>query len=202
MKAIVTAIDEPWRDQVANIWGELKALFGLGGLAGAVRPYVTFHVAEDYAQGIEGVLARIAARGTPFRIETHGMGITEGAPAERAPGEGALTERALAEGRQSVLYLHVTRTEALDDVHHVIHHAAQPVAVNPRAAYEAETWLPHIAVASGRIPPADVPRVMEFLGRRDYAWTITATNLCLTPDTRIPGAEWLRFDLQGKPQGT
>ena len=181
MKSIVTAIEDPWRDQIAEIWGELKAVFGPAGLTGAVRPYVTFHVARDYAPGIEQALASIAARGTPFRIETHGIGITEGA--------------------QSVIYLHVTRNEALDDVHHVIHHAAQPLAVGAKPAYENETWLPHIAVATGPIPPDTLPRVMEFLGRRDYAWTITATNLCLIPDTSLVSAEWVRFELRRLEDG-
>jgi 2'-5' RNA ligase len=187
MKSIVTAIDDPWRDQIAGIWGELKAVFGLDALTGAARPCLTFHVAEDYVRagpgaGIEDALARVAARGTPFRIQTHGLGLTEGA--------------------QAVIYLHVTRTETLDDVHHVVHHAAQPHAINPRAAHQSETWLPHIAVAAGPIPPADIPRVLEFLARRDYAWTITASNLCLIPDTRLVAAGWLRFDLKGKAART
>ncbi|MBI5289851.1 MAG: 2'-5' RNA ligase family protein [Chloroflexi bacterium] len=183
MKAIVTAIEDPWRDRIANVWGELKAVFGLAGLTGAVRPYLTFHVAEEYRPGIEDTLARIAARGTPFRMETHGIGIMQGA---------------LTEGLQSVVYLHVTRTEALDDVHHVIHHAAQPLAVNAKAAYENETWLPHIAVASGALPAEAVPQIVEFLGRREYNWSIEATNLCLIPDTRLAAAHWVLFELRGR----
>jgi len=179
----VTAIDDPWREEIANVWGELKAVFGLGSLTGAVRPYLTFHVAEDYAPGIEDTLARIAVRGTPFHIETHGIGITEGA---------------LTEGEQSVIYLHVTRTEALDDVHHVIHHAAQPLAVKAKPAYEDETWLPHIAVASGALPAEALPQIVELLGRRSYDWSIEATNLCLIPDTRLVGAEWVLFELRGR----
>ena len=177
MQSIVTAIDDPHASDIAQIWGELKAVFGLTTLTGDLRPHLTFAVAEHYDPAVESTLAGIAARGTPFRIETHGIGVTE--------------------GQQTLIYLHVTRTEILDDVHHVIHHATQPLARNPRPAYASDTWLPHIAVATAPIPPDQIQPVMDFLRRRDYAWTIPATNLCLNPNTQHPDAEWLRFDLKG-----
>lgn len=177
MKAIVTAIEPPWVDEIASAWGEIKAVFGLKGLTGAVRPYLTFHVAEDYDPAVELTLGQISARGAPFTIETHGIGITE--------------------GERVVIYLHVTRTEALDDVHQVLHHAVRPHAIQPRAVYDAETWMPHIAIAAGRIERQTLPEVVAFLARRDFIWSIRATNLCLIPDTSLAGAEWLRFDLRG-----
>lgn len=181
MQAIVTAIDGEAGDALASIWGELKAVFGLSNLVGATRPYVTFGVAERYAHGIENVLAEIAAKGTPFAIKTHGIGITE--------------------GQQVVIYLHVDRTEILDDVHHVIHHATQRYARNAKEAYASETWLPHIALAQGPLTQAEVAEIMPFLDRRTYNFTLPATNLCLIPDTRIIGGEWSRFDLQGVATG-
>ena len=175
MKAIVTAIDEPWREEIAGIWGELKAVFGLGSLTGALRPYLTFHVAEEYDAGIEEPLNRIANLAPPFALETHGVGITE--------------------GQQSIIYLHVTRTEALDEVHHVIWHATHALARNIKPAYAAETWLPHIAIATGPIDHTQVEGVLAFLNRREYNWSIPATNVCLIPDTRLVGGEWARWDL-------
>lgn len=180
MKAIVTAIDDPWRDEIATVWGELRAVFGLGNLTGAVRPYLTYQVAEDYGHGIEHVLADIAEKGAPFQIETHGMGVTE--------------------GRQTVIYLHVTRTETLDTVHQVLLHATRQQARKPREAYGVETWLPHITVASGMIDEAMLLEVVAFLDRRTYDWAITASNLCLIPNTRLVDAEWMRFQLTGGGQ--
>ena len=179
MQSIVTAIDDPWRDELEGIWGELKAVFGLKSLTGTTRPYLTFHVAEAYTPGIRAELASVASRGTPFTIETHGAGVTQ--------------------GEQTVIYLHVTRAEALDDVHHVIHHIAQPLAFKAKAAYESETWIPHIALATGALTEAEVAEIIPFLDRREYAWQIRATNLCLIPDTRIANGEWTRFDLTGTP---
>lgn len=179
MQAIVTAIDGEAGDELATIWGELKAVFGLSQLTGATRPYLTFAVAERFAHGIENVLGEIAAKGTPFAIRTHGIGITE--------------------GQQTVIYLHVDRTEILDDVHHVIHHATQRYARNPKAAYDSDTWLPHIALATGPLTRADIEEIGPFLTRREYNYAFPATNLCLIPDTRIIGAEWRRFDLKGVP---
>jgi hypothetical protein len=181
VKAIVTAIDDPWREEIATIWGELRAVFGLGSLTGALRPYLTFQVAEDYGHGVEQVLADIAAKGAPFQIETHGIGVTE--------------------GRQTAIYLHVTRTETLDTVHQVLLHATRQHTRNPREAYGAETWLPHIAVASGEIDEDVLSEVVAFLDRRTYDWTITATNLCLIPEMRLVDGEWLRFELQGGKTG-
>ncbi len=179
MQAIVTAIDDPWRDELEGIWGELKAVFGLKSLIGTNRPYLTFHVAEEYAAGLRAELAGVAAKGTPFAIETHGIGVTQ--------------------GEQAVIYVHVTRTEALDDVHHVIHHVAQPLAFKAKAAYESETWVPHIALATGRVSDDEIAQIMSFLDRRTYEWRMTATNLCLIPDTRLIEAEWTQFDLRGTP---
>lgn len=182
MQAIVTAIDGEAGEELATIWGELKAVFGLSQLTGATRPYVTFTVAERFAHGIENVLSEIASKGTPFALKTHGIGITE--------------------GQQTVIYLHVDRTEILDDVHHVIHHATQRYARNPKPAYDSETWLPHIALATGPLSPAEIEQIMPFLNRRAYDYAFPATNLCLIRDTRIIGAEWQRFDLKGIPTTT
>ena len=177
MQSIVTAIDDPHASDIAQIWGELKAVFGLTSLTGDLRPHLTFAVAEHYDPAVESTLAGIAARGTPFPIETHGVGVIE--------------------GEQTVIYLHVTRTEILDDVHHVIHHATQPHAQNPRPAYDSDTWLPHVAVATAPLSPDTLVEVLTFLNRRAYAWKIPATNLCLNPNTQRPDGEWLRFDLKG-----
>ena len=229
MQSILTAIDDPHASDIAEIWGELKAVFGLTTLTGGLRPHLSFAVAEHYDPAVEQALASIAARGAPFRLETHGIGLTEGPPTAASPSR---TDRSLdlsqpqttAETRtdrpldlsptpaattagqsphgapqHTLIYLHVTRTGILDDVHHVIHHATQPLAHNPRLAYADATWLPHIAVATAPIAPGQLPAILDFLRRRDYAWHIPATNLCLNPSTQSPTTEWLRFDLKGAP---
>jgi hypothetical protein len=228
VQSILTAIDDPHASQIAEIWGELKAVFGLTTLTGDLRPHLSFAVAEHYDPAAEQALASIAARGAPFRIETHGIGLTEGpptailtrkdtssdlsarpapdsssGPSHTAADESSVPSHTAADESSvpshTLIYLHVTRTGILDDVHHVIHHATQPLAHNPRLAYADTTWLPHIAVATAPIAPGQLPAILDFLRRRDYAWHIPATNLCLNPSTSSPTADWLRFDLKGVP---
>jgi hypothetical protein len=45
MQAIVTALDEPWRERVEEIWAELKAVFQLKSVEGSTEPHFAFHAA-------------------------------------------------------------------------------------------------------------------------------------------------------------
>ena len=62
MQAIVTALDEPWRERVEEIWSELRAVFQLKAIAGSTEPHFTYQVAERYdAARLAPIAARIAA---------------------------------------------------------------------------------------------------------------------------------------------
>ena len=74
MQAIVSEIDDPARESIENIWGELKAVFGLQRVAGSTHPHFTYQVAESYDDRIDAILREIAASATPFAIDTHGIG--------------------------------------------------------------------------------------------------------------------------------
>lgn len=178
MQAIVSALDDPHREMVDNIWGELKAVFGLQGVVGSTRPHFTYHVAAAYdADAIEGALTAIARGTPPFAIETHGLGVFR--------------------GEETVLYLHISPSPALAAVHGRISSAVAPIATEPKAVYAAETWLPHITLAAGDLTEDVLPLALQFLNRREYNWTVPVTNVCLLENTAAAAAAWRRFALSG-----
>jgi 2'-5' RNA ligase len=180
MQAIVTALDDPYRDYVENIWGELKAVFGLQAVTGSTRPHLTFHVADSYeATRIDEVLTSVAATTSPFEIETHGLGVFR--------------------GDEIVIYLHVSPNEAVREMHVRIWRDVGELATGVHPVYSAATWVPHVTLAIGDVPEAQLPAILAFLNRRDYDWRIPATNLALIPNTESATDEWRLFDFSGTP---
>ena len=177
MQAIVTALDEPWRERVEEIWAELRAVFQLKAIAGSTEPHVTYHVAERYDETrIASIVARIAGAAAPFEIETEGLGVFR--------------------GEETVLSLHVTPSPELRAMHAAIWRDVSAAASGVKAVYAAETWAPHITLAIGDLREEQLPDIMALLGRRDYRWRIPAANLCLIPDTSSATAAWTRWDLR------
>jgi 2'-5' RNA ligase len=178
MQAIVSALDDPFRERVEEIWGELKAVFGLKSVIGSTRPHFTYQVAERYAAAAVGAaLSRIAAATLPFEAHTRGLG--------------------LFRGDQTVLYLAVVRDTGVERTHERVWAEASAAAGGLRAYYAAETWVPHITLATGDLSEEQAPEIMRFLGRREYRWSVLVTNLCLVPDTASAASEWQRYELRG-----
>lgn len=177
VQAIVTALDEPWRERVEKVWAELKAVFRLQAIATISKPHFTYHVAERYDRDrIDAALGRVAASTQPFEIETHGLGVFR--------------------GEETVLFLHVTPSPTLRAMHGAIWSAAEGIARDVKPVYAAEPWVPHITLAIGDLREEQLPQIMALLGRRDYRWRLPATNLCLIPDVTSTVEAWTRWELQ------
>ncbi len=173
MQAIVSALDDPHREMVENIWGELKAVFGLQGVIGSTRPHFTYHVADSYAADAVGdALSAVARTTAPFAIETHGLGVFR--------------------GDETVLYLHVSPSPALMVLHQRVWDAVASISRDPKAVYAAATWVPHITLAIGDLTEDVLPLALQLLNRRTYEWAIPVTNLCLIEDTSSAAAPWRR----------
>jgi 2'-5' RNA ligase len=178
MQAIVSALDDPFRERVEEIWGELKAVFGLKGVIGQTRPHFTYQVAERYDEAVvDAALLRIAAGTPPYEAHTRGLG--------------------LFRGDATVLYLAVVRDAGIERTHERVWAEASAAASEPRMYYAAETWVPHITLAIGDLSEEQAPDIMRFLGRREYRWTLPVTNLCLVPDTASAASQWQRYELRG-----
>jgi 2'-5' RNA ligase len=176
MQAIVSALDDPHRELIENIWGGLKAVFGFKQLAGATAPHFIYQSAEQYdPQATDTVLARIAAATPAFTITTGVVGVLR--------------------GPRCVLYLPVLESDALDRLHATLWHDVAPLAAGVRQAYAAETWAPHITLAVSPINEAQMPRVLRFLEARDTRWALPVTNLCFVPDTASVAVPWRRYAL-------
>ena len=177
MQGIVTVLDEPWRERVEEIWGELAAVFGLPSVGAQRDPHVTYHVADSYHRdAVESAINTIASRTPAFDLETHGLGVFR--------------------GEQAVLFLHVTPSPALGAVHAAILHAVEGIAVAPREFYAPETWVPHITLAAGGLREEQLSEIMALLGRRDYDWRMRATNVCYVPDANSREEPWVRWELR------
>jgi 2'-5' RNA ligase len=177
MQAIVTVFDDPAREWIENIWGELKAVFGLPALRGIAPPHLTYQWADSYDASVVATLQRIAP-GTPaLAIEAHGLG--------------------LFRGDEVSLYLHVTPTPALRVLHAHLWRQLSPLATAVREVFAPATWLPHITIASGALTPDETDAALRFLDRKDYTHEIPVTNVCLAEGTQ-PSA-WRRFDLDRSP---
>ena len=176
MQSIISALDDPYREMVGDIWGGLKAVAGLKQLAGAIDPHFTHLSAEHFdPQVAEQVLPRIAAATPAFSVATGAIGVLR--------------------GQRHLLYVPVLANDALAHLHEMIWREVTPLASGVREAYAAATWAPHITLAIGRIDDARMPEVLRFLKGRDTRWTLPVTNLCLIPDTRSGAEGWLRFPL-------
>jgi 2'-5' RNA ligase len=173
MQSIVIAIDEPYRERIEEVAGEIKAVTGRKDLAAATRPHITLHVAERYEPTIDAVLAGFAAAAPLATVRTGDVGVFR--------------------GPQVVVALEVIRDEALTRFQAKLAAAIAPLADAPKPAYAPDTWAPHITIVAGQIEEQHIDAVMAVLGRRDFAWTVPVTNICHVPGPRA--REWTRFDL-------
>jgi hypothetical protein len=177
MASIVTLIDDPFRDAIENIWGELKAVFGLKQLRGSTAPCFTWHAAARYDHAaLDAALVRVAA----------------GAP----PLQAATGQLALLRGAECLLYIPVLADDALLALHARIWDAAGAVARDARAAYAAATWAPHISIAIGPLSGPEVEDILPFLNTRDTAGRVPVTNLTAIPGARSTRESWRTFALR------
>ncbi|MDP9237024.1 MAG: 2'-5' RNA ligase family protein [Chloroflexota bacterium] len=179
MQAIVSALDDPLRERIEDVWGELKAVFGLKSVIGSTHPHFTYQVAQRYdSDAINEALSAIAKVEPPFAAETRGLGVFR--------------------GEETVLYLAVARDAGVEHMHARVWAAAAGAAKGLREYYVAATWVPHITLAIGDLEQRQLPEIMRFLGRREYRWPVPVTNLSLIPDTASTASPWRRYALEGR----
>jgi 2'-5' RNA ligase len=178
MQAIVSTLEDPYREMALDIWGGLKAVTGLKQLTGAAAPRFSYQLADRYDAATAGALRAIAA-------ETSRFSVTTGAAA-------------VLRGPRHIVYLPVLANDDLDRLHRQLWTRAGPLAEGLVAAHAPGSWAPHITLAAGRIDESRMPDVLRFLEGRDTRWTFPVTNIGLVADTSAPGAA-ITVDLRTAP---
>jgi 2'-5' RNA ligase len=174
-QSIVIAIDDPYREWLEGAAGEIKAVTGRKDLVAATRPHATLHVAGRYGDGIDAALAHVATHAAGLTLDTREVGVFR--------------------GPQTVVALEVVRTDALLAFHRTLIGVIAPLSDDPKAVYATGSWAPHISIVAGRIEPEHTDAITALLARRDFAWRMPVTNVCLVPSPRA--TEWVRFDVAG-----
>ncbi len=163
MQAIVTALDDPYREMALDVWGGLKAVTGLKQLTGAAAPRFSYQLAERYDDGVADALRAIAA-------ETPRFTVTTGAAA-------------VLRGPRCLVYLPVLANDGLDRLHRALWTRAGRLAEGLAEAHAPGSWAPHVTLAAGRIDESRMPDVLRFLEGRDTRWELPVTNIALIADT-------------------
>ncbi|HYM15173.1 MAG TPA: 2'-5' RNA ligase family protein [Dehalococcoidia bacterium] len=177
MQSIVTEVDDPFRGLLEDVWGELKAVFGLPAMVGATRPRFAYHCAGSYDAGpLRGELEQIARDTPAFTVTSAGLGVFRGA--------------------RTVLAVTLHREGEVGALHRRIWHAAAPFARETRPAYAPATWAPHITIAAGDLGDVELDVMATLLERRGYRWAIPVTNLGILDAATDAGPAW-RIHLGG-----
>lgn len=172
MQYLVAAIDDPAREQIDDIAGEIVAVTGKKALARTRRPHIVLQAAERYAEGIFAALDRIAAATQPFDVMAGRIGVFR--------------------AQTDVVAIEVIRSPQLDRLHDDLWRATTPLADRRKDVYAPATWAPHVAIATGELSDDEIALVQTLLARRPPVERIAVTNVCLVPHDRA--YEWRRFD--------
>ena len=155
MNGVVSLLDSSATAQVHAIWAEMRAAHGIGEAARRVPwPHLSYHIAPRYDPvTLESGLRALARETRPLEIRATGLGIFT--------------------GPTPVLYVAVTRSPALSDLHAKAWAACDAAADDPSPLYAPNVWVPHITLAHLDVTPANLPGLIADLAGRDFAWTIT-----------------------------
>jgi len=164
----------PLPQRIEETAGEIKAVTGRKDLAAATRPHVTLHVSERYDSAINDSLAGLAGSAQPLTFRTGEVGVFR--------------------GPQVVVALEVIRDEPILRFQSELATTVAPLADAPKRAYAPDTWAPHITILAGAIDEQHIDTIIAVLARRDFAWTVPVTNVCLVPHS--PARDWTRYDLR------
>lgn len=184
MHGVVSLLDSTHYEQVARLWAELAAGFGVRGVYRTPYPHFSYHVAADYDLGrLDPILRALAGATAPFRVRTAGLGVFTGA--------------------QPVLYVPVVRTLPLSQLQARLWQAVAPTAAGSNGYYHPDRWLPHVTIGFGDVPPDRLAAIMAHLAARSFDWEIAVDHLAVIYDrgagqivqTRYPFVQPARADV-------
>ncbi len=158
MDGVVSLLDPAATARVQAIWSEMKARHGIEAAALQVPwPHLSYHIAPRYDPAVlVAGLDAVAREARPFEVRATGLGIFT--------------------GPTPVLYVAITRSPALSELHARAWAACNAAAQDPSPLYAREVWVPHITLAHLDVTPENLPSLIADLGGRDLAWTIALSG--------------------------
>ena len=178
LQGVVSLLDEPHCTMVEDIWREFKERFDISGIQSRPFPHYSYHVAPDYdLERLEDTLREVASQTSPLTVRTTGLGIFT--------------------GPNPALYIATVRSPRLSALQQVLWKKIVPIASESNAYYHPNSWIPHITLAYGDITHEHLPRLVQFLGQREFEWEIEIDNLALIYDRESGEGVRYRFPLGG-----
>jgi hypothetical protein len=140
------------------LWKRITEVIGKSGLKIPIYPHFSWQVAVNYQiENVIGEMRKIAEATRCFNIQISGFGIFPGS--------------------QPVLYLSITRSPILNDIHRRIWDSCSEFGLELSPFYSSTRWIPHLTVALGQITPFDISSVVEEMAGENLEYEIGVNNL-------------------------
>lgn len=164
MNALVSLLDHDHAEEVRSIWWELESRFGVR--TRYVKPFIHFSyhvVADEYdLEHLAPELDEVSSARTPFTVPTAGVEVFTGS--------------------EPVVFVSVTRTEELDDLHRDLWSRCTPGFGVGLPYYAPDAWVPHVTLAQGSRAAENLPEILAFLEERALEWELSVDNLAVIED--------------------
>lgn len=164
MNALVSLLDHEHADDVRSIWWELESRFGVR--ARYVKPFIHFSyhvVADEYDLDQLGPeLDDVSGARGSFRVPTAGVDVFM--------------------GTEPVVFVSVTRTPELDELHQEIWSRCTPGFGVGLPYYAPEAWVPHVTLAQGPRAADNLPEILTMLEDHSFDWELRVDNLAVIED--------------------
>ena len=161
MQGIVSGLPQEYEQAVFGLWDEMESRFGARFARTALIPHFTWQLAmQDYALELMlPALDALCKTLKPFPIHVQGA--------------------RLFPGPLPTLYLRISKTKALKDLHSQLWQTCNPYAQGSNHLYASETWVPHITIAHRDLAQEDVDDALAMLTARQIDWRFRVDNLLI-----------------------
>lgn len=181
MLGVVTTLSDPHRQQILQLWQELKARFNVDHPGATCIPHFSYHISPEYdIDALKQILQETAVSTSPFTLKTTGIGIFS--------------------GENPVVYLPIGRTPQLQAVHNALWVRLPDIACGEAPEsnyYNAFNWFPHVSLGQSNITTENLGAIVTWLNSQSLLWEIEVNNLILLHANGERHVPLYRAELQG-----
>lgn len=158
MEGVVSLLDAEHKHKVEAIWAALKESFGVSGVYITPFPHFSYHVAKKYDQAkLAASLQEFAAQTAPFKVIATGL--------------------AIFNGPSPILYIPVTRTLELSQLHAAMWPRLQQAGSGAVEYYSPPQWMPHITIGQSDITSQNLGPIIIWLNQQPLTWEIEINSI-------------------------